>query len=54
MSKDTGQLIKKKSINLSCQPSFSYISSLVIVPNAPFSKSLSHTVEHKMLAVILI
>ena len=42
MSKDTGELIKKKSINLYCQPIFSYISSLIIVPNAPFSHSLSH------------
>ena len=42
MSKDTGELIKKKSINLCCQPIFSYISSLIIVPNAPFSQSLSH------------
>ena len=25
-----------------CQPIFSYISSLIIVPNAPFSQSLSH------------
>ena len=41
MSKDTGELIKKKSINLCCQPIFS-ISSLIIVPNAPFSQSLSH------------
>ena len=42
MSKDTGELIKKKSINLCCQPIFSYISSLIIVPSAPFSQSLSH------------
>ena len=42
MSKDTGELIKTKSINLCCQPIFSYISSLVIAPNAPFSQSLSH------------
>ena len=42
MSKDTGELIKKKSINRCCQPIFSYISSLIIVPNAPFSQSLSH------------
>ena len=42
MSKDTGELINKKSINLCCQPIFSYISSLIIVPNAPFSQSLSH------------
>ena len=42
MSKDFGELIKKKSINLCCQPIFSYISSLIIVPNAPFSQSLSH------------
>ena len=42
MSKDTGELIIKKSINLCCQPIFSYISSLIIVPNAPFSQSLSH------------
>ena len=39
MSKDTGELIKKKSINLCCQPIFSYILSLVIVPNAPFSRA---------------
>ena len=39
MSKDTGELIKKKSINLCCQPIFSYISSLIIVPNVPFSQS---------------
>ena len=42
MSKDTGELIIKKSINLCSQPIFSYISSLVIGPNAPFSQSLSH------------
>ena len=42
MSKDTGELIKKISRNLCCQPIFSYISSLVIAPNAPFSQSLSH------------
>ena len=42
MSKDTGELIIKKSINLCCQPIFSYISSLVILPNAQFSQSLSH------------
>ena len=42
MSKDTVELIKKKSINLCCLPIFSYISSLIIVPNAPFSQSLSH------------
>ena len=42
MSKDTGELIKKKVINLCCQPIFSYISSSIIVPNAPFSQSLSH------------
>ena len=42
MSKDTGELIFKKSINLCCQPIFSYISSFVIAPNAPFSQSLSH------------
>ena len=42
MSKNTGELIIKKSINLCCQPIFSYISSLVIVRNAPFSQSLSH------------
>ena len=42
MPKDTGELIKKKSINLYCQPIFSYISSFVIAPYAPFSQSLSH------------
>ena len=42
MPKDTGELIFKKSINLCCQPIFSYISSFVIAPNAPFSQSLSH------------
>ena len=42
MSKDTGGLIIKKSINFCCQPIFIYISSLVIAPNAPFSQSLSH------------
>ena len=42
MSNDTGELIIKKSINLCCQPIFSYISSLIIVPNDPFSQSLSH------------
>ena len=42
MSNDTGELIFKKSINLCCQPIFSYISSFVIAPNAPFSQSLSH------------
>ena len=42
MSKDTGELIFKKSINLSCQPIFSYISSFVFAPNAPFSQSMSH------------
>ena len=42
MSKDTGELINKKSINLCCHPIFSYISSLIIVPNASFSQSLSH------------
>ena len=41
MSKDTGELINKKSIILCCQPIFSYISSLIIVPNSPFSQSLS-------------
>ena len=35
MSKGTGEL--KKSINLCCQPIFSYISSLVIARNVPFS-----------------
>ena len=40
MSKDTGEL--KISINLCCQPIFSYISSFVIALNAPFSQSLSH------------
>ena len=44
MSKDTSELIFKKSINLCCQPIFSYISNLVIAPNAPFSQSLSHMV----------
>ena len=42
MPKDTGELIKKKSINLYCQPIFSYISSFVIGPYAPFSQRLSH------------
>ena len=42
MSKDIGELIKKISINLCCLPIFSYISILIIVPNAPFSQSLSH------------
>ena len=43
MSKDTGELIiMKKSINLCCQPIISYILSLVIVRNFPFSQSLSH------------
>ena len=42
MLKDTGELIFKKSINLYCQPIFSYISSFVIAPYAPFSQSLSH------------
>ena len=42
MSKDTSELIKFFPINLCCQPIFSYISSLIIVPNAPFSQSLSH------------
>ena len=42
MPKDTGELIFKKSINLYCQPIFSYISSFVIAPYAPFSQSLSH------------
>ena len=42
MSKDTGELIFKKSINLCCQHIFRYISSFVIAPNAPFSQSLSH------------
>ena len=42
MSKDTGELIINKSINLCCQPIFSYISSLFIARNAPFSQSLSH------------
>ena len=46
MSKDTGELIKKKSKNLCCQPIFSYISSLIIVPNAPFSQSLSHILKN--------
>ena len=47
MSKDTGELIKKKSINLCSQPilSYRYISSLIIVPNAPFSQSLSGIVK---------
>ena len=43
MPKDTGELIFKKSINLYCQPIFSYISSFVIAPYAPFSQSLSHS-----------
>ena len=38
MSKDTGELIIQ---NLFCQPSFSYILSLVIVQNVQFSQSLS-------------
>ena len=42
MPKDTGEFILKKSINLYCQPIFSYISSFVIAPYAPFSQSLSH------------
>ena len=42
MSKDTGELIIKKSINLCCQPIFSYISSLVTARNVPFSQSLSY------------
>ena len=44
MSKYTGELIKKKSINIHvcCQPIFSFISSFIIVPNALFSQSLSH------------
>ena len=42
MPKDTGELIFKKSISLCCQPIFSYISSFVIAPYAPFSQSLSH------------
>ena len=41
MPKDTSELIFKKSINLYCQPIFSYISSFVIAPYAPFSQSLS-------------
>ena len=49
MPKDTGELIFKKSINLYCQPIFSYISSLVIAPYAPFSQNLSH-----MLIIILL
>ena len=47
MSKDTGELIIITSINLCCQPLFSYISSLVIEPNAPFSQSLSHIINRK-------
>ena len=31
MSKDTGELIIRKSMNLSCQPIVSYISSFVFV-----------------------
>ena len=46
MSKYTGELIKKKSINLCCQPIFSYISSLIIVPNALFSQSLSQYYDY--------
>ena len=42
MRKDTVELIFFKSINLYCQPIFSYISSFVIAPYAPFSQSLSH------------
>ena len=44
MPKDTGELIFKKSINLYCQPIFSYISSFVIAPYAPFSQSQSHII----------
>ena len=43
MPKDTSELIIKKSTNLCCQPIFSYTSSLVIEPNAPFSQSLSRS-----------
>ena len=42
MPKDIGELIFFKSINLFCQPIFSYISSFVIAPYAPFSQNLSH------------
>ena len=45
MPKDTGELIFKKSINLYCQPIFSYISSFVIAPYAPFSQSLSQMLK---------
>ena len=51
MSKDTVELIIKKSINLCCQPDFRYISSLVIVPNAPFSQSL-HIYIHALATII--
>ena len=44
MPKDTSELNFKKSINLCCQPIFSYISSVIIAPNAPFSQSLSHII----------
>ena len=53
MSKDTGELIKKKSINQCCKPIFSYISSLVIAPNAPFSQSLSHITSTKQVYNLL-
>ena len=54
MSKDTGELIKKKSINLCCQPIFSYISSLIIVPNALFSQSLSHILKENLILYMLV
>ena len=53
MSKDTSELIKKNSINLCCQPIFSYISSLIIVPNAPFSQSLSHIFKISMSLILV-
>ena len=49
MPKDTGELIFFKSINLCCQPIFSYISGFVIAPNAPFSQSLSHIIMNIIL-----
>ena len=53
MPKNTGRLILKKSINLCCRPIFSYISSFVIAPYAPFSQSLSH-IEHDRRGVMII
>ena len=46
MPKDTGELIFKKSINLCCQPIFSYISSFVIAPNAPFPRACHICSDH--------